>query len=177
MSSYLCCFANCESQAHVSYLQPWWRDAIRVNPIRRRGEAAAPAWEASKANLLPKHHKSSTVKWLFLMPQRCPDINTHSVMYCLWNYQRAQFTSGIHLDQGESKEESRDVLEAPRQCWGVFVSIINQVCQVWDVQIYVDDSGSASDTDTKMGLNWHSSRNEHPVLQCSTFSSASLHHL
>lgn len=104
-------------------------------------------------------------------------------MHCLWNYQRAQFTGGIHLDQGESKEESRDALEAPPAVLGgglserMEVGIINEVCQVWDVQIYVDYSGSASDTDTKRGLNSRSSRNEPPVSQCLIFSSASLRHL
>lgn len=44
-------------------------------------------------------------------------INIHSVMNCPLNYQRAQFTHGIHLDQQwskvGSKVGSRDLEEAP----------------------------------------------------------------
>lgn len=99
-------------RAHVSYSRPWLRDTIRANPIRLRGEAADPAWEPSKANLLPKHHKSCPVKWLFLMPLRRTEINIRSVMYCPLNYQRAQFTHDIHLDQRWSKVGSRDLQRA-----------------------------------------------------------------
>lgn len=104
-------------QAHVSYSRPWLRVAIRANSIRLRGEAANPAWEPSKANLLPKHHKSCPVKWLFLMSQRCMEVNTRSVMYCPLNYQRAQFTHDIHLDQQQSKVGSGDPAVGPWQCW------------------------------------------------------------
>lgn len=100
-------------RTHVSYSRQWLRNAIRPNLIRLRGEGADPAWEPSKAHLLPKHHKSCTVKWLFLMLLKRTDINIHSDMYCPLNYQRAQFTHAIHLDQQWSKVGSRDPEKAP----------------------------------------------------------------
>lgn len=95
--------------AHVSYSLRWLRDAIRANPIRLRGEAADPAWEPSKTNLLPKHHKSCPVKWLFLMLLKRAEINIRFVMYCPLNYQWAQFTHDIHLGQPWSKVGSWDL--------------------------------------------------------------------